>query len=1132
MAASNEDIAKKASTYAARGKYRKALKLYQKLENHRGVGLMYEKLGKKNDAVDNYVRAADFMNAAKRLDAMGEKELAAQMYVKAGSPRQAAQVLIEIDNPLSAARMYEKAGDIEQAAELYEEAGRFSAAAALYEKCDQIDRAIRIYEENERPELAARLCANTGDFLRAAELYASMEIHAEAARCYEMAEKKEDAIASYRKAEALEEAIELCEQIGDHAQAGELCEQLDNTERAVAFFAKAGKYAMAGRLYEEDHLYYEAARMYAKDKDTLAKAGDLYRNTLSSESVWKYAAESPIWGLAVAEQAGRVAIGVSSGEVVVTDKGGEELWTFRIPMGMRFRSFAITHDASRLAIGTEGRAVYMLDASNRLLWKREVGGEVRGLKFIDNNQFLAAACTDGYLRVFDMEGKDVWSYQADFKFWHMDASDVKRQILAGTGDGRLFLFDFEGQVIWREQTDDWVSRISYSRDGQFAAVVLGQNRVVLYDLEDRRRLYEYAHDCVVQDVAILEDRRVFVCTNSEALVWTFEGKTLFRKPSGDRVMRIYAGLDGETAYVGHYDEGLEVFRFHDCIIRAARCYEEAKLYGMAAELYEGKNELTSAAEMYAKAGKYANAAALAEQLNNLEEAGEYYELAGDLEKAAESFEAVNLLERAAQCYDKAGHKTRASGLLAGLGDKIRAAELQLETGDFVKAGQLYHQAGAAKEASDAFERALEARTLTPEAGLTLAGLYLASERLDDVIKLLQPFRSDTDHKRDVAEMLARAFVGKGQFDVAIDHYKEALAGKEDDVAGNMETFYGFATAYEQAGLYAEARVLFRKLLLVDYYYKDVTGRIERINEMSTIFSSSDSGTMLAGGQHTMARGRPGSGSHLATALPSKPKRYDIIRKIGEGGMGVVYEARDTKLDRVVAMKVLPSKFNANDELKARFVREARAVAALSHENVVAMYDIGEEWGESYIAMEFVDGCSLRELLDKETRMPVARAMKFAIQVAQGLAAAHGAGIIHRDIKPENVMITKATEQVKIMDFGLARMDSSKENLTMEGAIMGTWRYMAPEQIRGEKVGSPTDIYATGIMIYETIAGAPPFCEGDLMFHHINTEPIPLSDLVPEVSDALNAVILRCLSKKAEDRIADGRELVEALNQAL
>ncbi len=1122
MASSREEIAQKATAFAGRGRYKRALSLYLKAGDDRGAGSMHEKLGRPDLAIECYSRAGEFTRAAELLTVAGDHEKAALMFAKSGAPSRASNSLVDAGKFIDAAKMSERAGELEEAAKLYERGGRFGIAADLYARCGMRDKAIQIYEDNGRKELAARLCAEAGEHARAAALYSEMEIYTEAARSYLLAEMKEEAIDAFDKAQSYGEAVSLCEELGLYERAAQFCERMGDTERAVDLFAKADKFVEAGRIYEEKRLYFQAARMYARGKDTLSRAAELFSHTFSVDPVLDHEAASAVWDIAVAESSGRIVLGLAGAEVVVLDKQGAFLWRFRIPMGVRCRSVAITPDASRLAVGTEGRSVYMLDASNRMLWKRELGGEVRGLAFADDAKMIVAGCTDGYIRVLDIDSKDLWTYQTEFKVWHLAVNDAKRHIVAGSGDGKLYVLDYFGQVVWKENAEDWISRVALSPNGQYCALVLGQDLVRIYDLDDRRILREHKNDCVVQDICFWDDKSLVVCTNNEAMIWDLDCRVLCREPSTDRVMRARCGTDGETIYLGHFENGLQVVRVHDCIIRAARCYEECKDYLSAARMYESKNELTSAAKMYAKAGNYQQAAELAEQLGNHEQAGDYYDKAGEYEKAAQRFEEVHLFERAAACYDKAGLKQKAGELLAGLGDTVRAAQLQLESGNFIEAGLLFQQAGALNEAEAAYDEAAKANVLTPAAAVGLGRIYLGSGRLDQAVKFLQPFRKDPDHGNEVVVLLAECFVKKNQYNLAAEHFREALTGFEDHVAEHIDTFYGLASAYESAGQLEEAKGIYKKILLVDYYYKDVTGRLEKINEISSIFHSGDSQTnMLSRAGATGARGAQ------ATMAPTKPRRYEIVRKLGEGGMGVVYEARDTKLDRIVALKILPSKFKKTEDLKSRFLREARAVAALSHANVVAVYDIGEEWGESYIAMEYVDGSTLRDFISKKKKLSIKQTMKYAGQIAEGLAAAHRAGIIHRDIKPENVMVAKASDQVKIMDFGLARMDSAS-NLTQEGSVMGTWRYMAPEQVRGDKVSAAADVYSTGIMLFEMIAGEPPFTEGDLAYHQVNTIPAALKDVLPGVPEELSDIVARCLAKKASDRFADGQELVAAL----
>jgi serine/threonine protein kinase len=191
--------------------------------------------------------------------------------------------------------------------------------------------------------------------------------------------------------------------------------------------------------------------------------------------------------------------------------------------------------------------------------------------------------------------------------------------------------------------------------------------------------------------------------------------------------------------------------------------------------------------------------------------------------------------------------------------------------------------------------------------------------------------------------------------------------------------------------------------------------------------------------------------------------YKILAKLGEGGMGVVYKAEDTRLKRLVALKFLPSSIMASEAEKARFIHEAQAAAALNHPNICTIHEIDEAEGHLFIAMEFVEGQSLKEKV-ASGMLQVASVIDIAIQIAEGLQAAHEKKITHRDIKPANVMLTPKG-QVKIMDFGLAKL-AGRSALTKEGMTLGTVAYMSPEQARGENVDHRTDIWAFGVVLYE------------------------------------------------------------------
>lgn len=275
-------------------------------------------------------------------------------------------------------------------------------------------------------------------------------------------------------------------------------------------------------------------------------------------------------------------------------------------------------------------------------------------------------------------------------------------------------------------------------------------------------------------------------------------------------------------------------------------------------------------------------------------------------------------------------------------------------------------------------------------------------------------------------------------------------------------------------------------------------------------------------------------------------RYEIRSKIGEGGMGEVYSARDIELDRDVAIKFLPSEFQADEDRRGRFRQEARVVSAINHPNIITIYEIGENEHGSFLATEFVEGRTLREIMRSESLM-VPRILKIVEQAANALVAAHGAGIIHRDIKPENIMVRRDSI-VKVLDFGLAKpllqeegLDGDPSNKTVPGTVMGSARYMSPEQARGREVDERTDIWSLGVVLYEMLSGNPPFdgeSTADTIASVVYKEPLALSLILPNVPLELQRIIRKALQKDREERYQnvkdfalDIKDLLYALEHA-
>ncbi len=257
--------------------------------------------------------------------------------------------------------------------------------------------------------------------------------------------------------------------------------------------------------------------------------------------------------------------------------------------------------------------------------------------------------------------------------------------------------------------------------------------------------------------------------------------------------------------------------------------------------------------------------------------------------------------------------------------------------------------------------------------------------------------------------------------------------------------------------------------------------------------------------------------------------YRLLREIGGGGMGTVYEAEDTRLGRRVAVKILPPEYSRDRRAKERFLREARAASAVDHPNLCTVHDVGESEGRLYIVLALYEGGTLRKRI-RRGPLPLAEAREIAIQVARGLACAHEAGITHRDIKPANVMLTRRGE-VKILDFGIARLEGEEVSLTRTGASWGTPAYMSPEQARGEAVDCRTDVWSLGVLLYEMVAGRRPF-GGESMEAVVSSiltqEPKPLEKVRPDVPPELARVVDRALAKDPAERYASAAQLLSDL----
>ena len=267
--------------------------------------------------------------------------------------------------------------------------------------------------------------------------------------------------------------------------------------------------------------------------------------------------------------------------------------------------------------------------------------------------------------------------------------------------------------------------------------------------------------------------------------------------------------------------------------------------------------------------------------------------------------------------------------------------------------------------------------------------------------------------------------------------------------------------------------------------------------------------------------------------------YEIISAIGAGGMGEVYRARDKRLNRTVAIKVLPRRLSDQPELKARFEREAQTVASLSHPHICPVFDVGQEGDINYLVMEYLEGQTLADRLEGGA-LPLDDALKIAIEVADALDRAHRQGIVHRDLKPGNIMLTKSG--TKLLDFGLAKLTQTyasselsslptNASITAQGTILGTLQYMAPEQLEAREADARTDIFAFGVILYEMVTGKKTFegrSQASLIAAILERDPPAMSTLQPMTPRLLDRVVRKCLAKNPDNRWQSAGDLLDEL----
>ena len=410
--------------------------------------------------------------------------------------------------------------------------------------------------------------------------------------------------------------------------------------------------------------------------------------------------------------------------------------------------------------------------------------------------------------------------------------------------------------------------------------------------------------------------------------------------------------------------------------------------------------------------------------------------------------------------------------------------------------------------------------------MAAASLLVVGHLLLTTKRFLVTERGKEKSEADSAEsnrMLGLAFQGQGQLDMAFDKFRKCPM---DDSL--MENLYNLALDFERKRQFNKAEAVFRYMADYRLDFRDLAQRIARAKAMSE--------TVMLGG----AGGRTNASTMiLDNGDVQKPMlgRYQVEKELGKGAMGVVYLGRDPKINRVVAIKTmaLSQEFDEDElvEVKERFFREAETAGRLNHPHIVTIFDAGEEHDLAYIAMEFLKGKDLVPQTKPDALLPLPQVASIVARVAEALAYAHGNNVVHRDIKPANIMYEAASDQVKVTDFGIARItDSSK---TKTGMVLGTPSYMSPEQLAGKKIDGRSDLFSLGVTLYQLCCGKLPFTGesmAQLMFKIANEPHEDILRVRPDVPPALAAIIDRALAKDVAQRYQDGNEMARDLRDCL
>ncbi len=558
--------------------------------------------------------------------------------------------------------------------------------------------------------------------------------------------------------------------------------------------------------------------------------------------------------------------------------------------------------------------------------------------------------------------------------------------------------------------------------------------------------------------------------------------------------------------------------------RAAGIYVQAGKLADAARAFLAAKQLQNAAAAYVELGEKKKAAAIMgawySTVGDFVNAGKNYFVAGKMKEAAEAFMHGGLPDKAAQIYERVGEFREAARARLQAGDIDVAAEHFERIGELHEAIKLFEAGGKWNKVVECYKR--------EKNWLALGNIMMRLEKYDLALEFFKRLTPLDDGYAEAAMSTASIFEGQGDLAGAIRKYSELLEFKGLGVS-NAPALFALCTLCEKSNNAAVALQFLRQFRASGPVGEKAKNWESRLEQM--VISAAQT---MAVGLEVANEDDVKQSPKVDVGLPQRASiadRYETVDKIGQGGHGVIYKAFDKILGREVVLKFLFRNQVPSDMARRYFLREAKTTASLNHPNIVTLYDMGQVGDNLYIAMEFIDGVTLEQLMrEVNDQLPFETSLRLINQLCDALQYAHDKSIIHRDIKPGNVMLTGSSRDlVKLMDFGLAKALDENPHKTL--IICGTPLYMSPEQIVGDFVDHLSDLYSLGIMVFQMFAGRTPFPAANILAHHQFTQPPHPTTINKAIPLKVGDVILKCIAKKREERYDSARKFADDLKQA-